>query len=90
MIGGALLIVTPRYPWYALLLIPFIALTGRWEWFAVPLALSLRQLVPDRELFAGALAAAVIVIVIMAVIRSDPARRRLARLGKRILNLSRS
>ena len=36
MIGVTLLVVTPRYPWYALLLVPMIAMTGRWEWLAVP------------------------------------------------------
>ncbi|WP_378146256.1 glycosyltransferase 87 family protein [Cnuibacter sp. UC19_7] len=41
LIGTTLIVVSPRYGWYALLLIPFIVLSRRWEWFVVPLALSL-------------------------------------------------
>ncbi|WP_371477480.1 glycosyltransferase 87 family protein [Kitasatospora sp. NBC_00315] len=36
--GGALLAVTPGYPWYALLVVGLVALDGRWEWLAVPAA----------------------------------------------------
>ena len=39
MIGLTLLIVSPNYPWYALMLLPFIVLSGRWEYVAVILAL---------------------------------------------------
>lgn len=46
-IGLVLLIARPAYPWYALVLIPFIALSRRWEWLAVPLALSTRALLPE-------------------------------------------
>ncbi|WP_256921811.1 glycosyltransferase 87 family protein [Leifsonia sp. NCR5] len=45
-IGAVLLIASPAYPWYALVLVPFIALSRRWEWLVVPLALSVRTLVP--------------------------------------------
>ncbi len=38
MFGVALLVATPSYPWYALLLIPLAALAGRWEWLAVAVA----------------------------------------------------
>ena len=63
MIGVTLLIVTPRYPWYALLLLPIVAMTGRWEWLTVPLALTSRFLVPS--LLLGRLAAAAAVVIIL-------------------------
>jgi len=72
MIGSALLVLSPRYPWYALLLLPFIALSGRWEWLAVPLALTVRLLVPSVALTRVTIAAAVIIIVVMSVRRAGP------------------
>ncbi|MCI0688067.1 MAG: glycosyltransferase 87 family protein [Sporichthyaceae bacterium] len=33
--GTAFLVLTPSYPWYALLLVALVALDGRWEWLAV-------------------------------------------------------
>lgn len=75
MIGTTLLIVSPRYPWYALLLVPFIALSGRWEWFAVPLALTVRLLIPNHEVSQVAIATAIIVIVAMALYRTGPEGR---------------
>jgi hypothetical protein len=63
MIGSALLIISPRYPWYALLVLPFIALTGRWEWLTVPFALTLRLLIPDSLVTQIATGVAVLVIV---------------------------
>ena len=69
MIGGALIIVTPRYPWYALLLIPMIAMTGRWEWLAVPLALTERLLFPPVEWARVSMAIAVVVIVMVSIRR---------------------
>ena len=47
-IGVVLLIASPAYPWYALVLIPFIALSRRWEWLVVPIALSVRPLLPEQ------------------------------------------
>lgn len=72
MIGTTLLIVSPRYPWYALLLVPFIALSGRWEWFAVPLALTVRLLIPNHTVSQVAIAIAIVVIVGMALHRTGP------------------
>ncbi|MDJ0325304.1 glycosyltransferase family 87 protein [Cryobacterium sp. PH31-AA6] len=82
MIGSTLVILSPRYPWYALLLVPFVALSGRWEWLAVPLALSIRMLVPSLQLTRATLFAAVILIVVMSLRRAGPGagRRLLARL----------
>jgi hypothetical protein len=36
--GVMLLITTPIYPWYAILLVAFVALDGRFEWLALALA----------------------------------------------------
>jgi alpha-1,2-mannosyltransferase len=72
MIGATLLIVSPRYPWYAILLVPFIALSGRWEWFAVVLALTVRQLIPNHAVSQVAIAIAISVIVGMALHRTGP------------------
>ena len=72
MIGTTLLIVSPPYAWYALMLVPFIALTGRWEWFAVPAALTVRLLIPDQHVFVGALIAAIVLVVAVALRRTGP------------------
>ncbi|TFD82643.1 glycosyltransferase family 87 protein [Cryobacterium fucosi] len=72
MIGSTLIILSPRYPWYALLLVPFVALSGRWEWLAVPIALSVRMLVPSVQLTRVTLIAAVILIVVISLRRAGP------------------
>jgi alpha-1,2-mannosyltransferase len=69
MIGTTLLIVSPAYPWYALMLIPFIALTRRWEWFAVPAALTVRLLIPNHYVSLAALSFAALVVVVGAIQR---------------------
>jgi hypothetical protein len=74
MIGTTLLIVTPRYPWYALLLVPMIAMTGRWEWLAVPLALTERLLIADLTLARITALCAIVLIVGMAIHRAGPRR----------------
>ena len=74
MIGGALLIVTPRYPWYALLLVPMIAMTGRWEWLLVPLALTERLLFPPVEVARVTVAVAIIGILLVTWLRARSAR----------------
>ena len=71
MIGTVLLIVTPRYPWYALLLVPFIAMTGRWEWMLVPLALTERLLIPSLPFSQLSAGIAIVVIVVISLRRSD-------------------
>ncbi|WP_241981995.1 glycosyltransferase family 87 protein [Cryobacterium ruanii] len=70
MIGATLLVLSPRYPWYALLLLPFVALSGRWEWLLVPMALTLRLLVPSVPLTRASIAIAVIVIVAVSLHRA--------------------
>jgi hypothetical protein len=36
--GTALLLTSPAYSWYALLVVALVALDGRWEWLTVPAA----------------------------------------------------
>ncbi|MET8781200.1 MULTISPECIES: glycosyltransferase family 87 protein [unclassified Streptomyces] len=36
--GTALLLVSPGYPWYSLLVVGLVALDGRWEWLTVTMA----------------------------------------------------
>lgn len=36
--GSLLLLLTPEYSWYALLVVPLAAMDGRWEWLGVVLA----------------------------------------------------
>jgi hypothetical protein len=36
--GTALLLTSPAYSWYALLIVALVALDGRWEWLTVPAA----------------------------------------------------
>lgn len=79
MIGVTLIVITPRYAWYALLLVPVIAMTGRWEWLAVPLALTERLLIPSGDLARLTVGAAIVLIVVMSLWRSGPGTRR--RLG---------
>lgn len=76
MIGVTLLAVSPRYSWYALLLIPFIAMTGRGEWFAVVGALALRLFAPDLWAWQIALATALVVVVVASLVRLGPDGRR--------------
>jgi alpha-1,2-mannosyltransferase len=53
MIGLTLLIVSPNYPWYALMLLPFIVLSRRWEYVAVILALDVIYMVPSVAPYSG-------------------------------------
>jgi hypothetical protein len=38
MTGTTLLLVSPSYPWYSLLVVALVALDGRWEWLTVTIA----------------------------------------------------
>lgn len=72
MIGLTLLIVSPRYPWYALLLVPMIAMTGRWEWLAVPAVLTMRLLIPHITVTRPAEIVALTIIALMTIYRAGP------------------
>jgi alpha-1,2-mannosyltransferase len=69
LIGTALVLVSPAYGWYGLLLVPFLVMSGRWEWFGVVLALSLLGLRQDPWAFRGVLLAAALLPVLAAVRR---------------------
>lgn len=71
LIGVTFLAVTPRYPWYALLLIPFVVLSGRWEWLSIGLAIALRGVWPSADAYRWWLAAAIVVIVVVTIVRTD-------------------
>jgi hypothetical protein len=53
MTGTALLVTTPSYPWYALLLVVLVALSGRVEWLAVAAAAYLAQYAHNVHLGVG-------------------------------------
>ena len=71
VIGVTFLAVTPRYPWYALLLIPFVVLSGRWEWLSIGLAIALRGVWPSADAYRWWLLAAVAVIVVVTLLRTE-------------------
>ncbi|MGI5291071.1 glycosyltransferase 87 family protein [Nonomuraea polychroma] len=63
--GAAFLVLTPGYPWYALLIVGLVALDGRWEWLGVPVAGAAAYLTPagaPAYAAAAALAAGVWVV----------------------------
>lgn len=70
LIGVTFLAVSPRYPWYALLLIPFVVLSGRWEWLSIGLAIALRGVWPSADAYRWWLAAAVAVVVVVTLVRT--------------------
>ncbi|MDQ6740294.1 MAG: glycosyltransferase 87 family protein [Actinomycetota bacterium] len=53
MIGLALLIISPNYPWYALMLLPFVILSRYWEYIGVMIALNIIYLLPGDPVFSG-------------------------------------
>lgn len=76
LVGSALLLTSPSYSWYSLLLVPFIAMTGWWEWFAVPIVLTLAQLGLPLLLFRIDLVGVVLLITIASLVRRRGTRRR--------------
>ena len=86
MFGAALLVATPSYPWYALLLIPLIVLAGRPEWLAVsvaPLALYLSGPIAAEWAWGSSLARAQLAfgIAALVVVAAAMLRLRLVRRG---------
>lgn len=79
LIGGALLLASPRYGWYALLLVPFIVLSGRWEWFAAVLLFSAPVIAGEPLPFRLALLAVVGTVVGAGVVRRGRRRHQLVR-----------
>ncbi|MFC5824776.1 glycosyltransferase 87 family protein [Nonomuraea insulae] len=70
--GGAFLLLTPGYSWYALLVVALAALDGRWEWLGVALAGAAAYLVPGAATPAYTLAAAA--VIAGALLRARSAR----------------
>ena len=70
--GAMLLVVSSPFPWYALVLVPFIALTRRWEWFVVPLLMSAHLLVPGVAVLRAVIPVAVAVVVAGWLVRRRP------------------
>ena len=73
MAGGMLLIVSPSYPWYALLLVPFVVLSGRYEFTAIAPALALIYFTGAEPYGQSAarwgLGAVVVIVVVATVVR---------------------
>ncbi|MEU5045049.1 glycosyltransferase 87 family protein [Streptomyces griseorubiginosus] len=71
--GTALLLFSPSYPWYSLLVIALVALDGRWEWLTITLAgttLYLAgRLLPGFPLQAWAYGVAAVAISVGACVR---------------------
>jgi Glycosyltransferase family 87 len=76
--GTAMLLLSPRYPWYSLLVIALVALDGRWEWLTVTLAgttLYLAgRLLPGFPLQAWTYGVAALVVTAGACLRCSPVR----------------
>ncbi|MGN5381255.1 glycosyltransferase 87 family protein [Streptomyces lasalocidi] len=71
--GTALLLFSPNYPWYSLLVIALAALDGRWEWLAVTAAGTVLylagRLLPGFPLQAWAYGAAALAVALGACLR---------------------
>ena len=66
--GTALFLAAPDYPWYALLVVALVALDGRWEWLALPVAGEAMYL-SDGTLQQPAYAAALYLVLAGAAVR---------------------
>ncbi|MDX3093036.1 glycosyltransferase 87 family protein [Streptomyces sp. ME01-24h] len=77
--GTALLLVSPNYPWYSLLLVGLVALDGRWEWLTVTFAGTALYLggplLPGFPLQAVTYGTAAVCVVSGAWLRTAAARR---------------
>lgn len=73
MVGGMLLVVSPSYPWYALLLLPFVVLSRRYEFTAIAPVLALMYFTgaePNGPLAARlGLGTVVVLLVVATVVR---------------------
>jgi alpha-1,2-mannosyltransferase len=76
MIGLTLLIVSPNYPWYALMLLPFIVLSRRWEYVGVILALDVIYMVPSLAPYSEPLNHGALVLAAAAIAAGAWLRRR--------------
>lgn len=85
--GTALLLVSPNYPWYSLLVVGLVALDGRWEWLTVTVAGTVLylggRLLPGFPLQTWAYGTAAVCVALGACLRADPARHLLDRCRSR-------
>ncbi|MFC8145620.1 glycosyltransferase 87 family protein [Streptomyces paradoxus] len=86
--GVTLLLVSPSYPWYSLLVVALVALDGRWEWLTVTIAGTILylagRLLPGFPLQAWAYGAAALTVAVGACLRSDRIRRMVRRRRERL------
>ncbi|SDL83015.1 Protein of unknown function [Nonomuraea maritima] len=68
--GIAFLALTPGYSWYALLVVAFAALDGRWEWLGVPLAGAAAYLGVQHHLGTAAYAVAASAVIAGSLVRA--------------------
>jgi hypothetical protein len=81
LVGWALLIGTPSYPWYALVFLPLIVLARRPEWLLVPIVSGTAYLVyPHREV--GQIAWACGAVVVIGAVIGRAVQTRLADRGR--------
>nr|WP_241779709.1 glycosyltransferase family 87 protein [Streptomyces natalensis] len=77
--GTSLLLVSPSYPWYSLLVVGLVALDGRWEWLTATLAGTVLylggRLLPGFPLQAWAYGTAAVCVALGACLRAAPARQ---------------
>jgi hypothetical protein len=69
VVGATLLLVTPAYPWYALLIVPFAAIARRPEWLVLTVAMTVRQLHPGLAESRATFGAALVVVLLALVVR---------------------
>lgn len=79
--GAALLVVSPTFHWYALILVACVALSRRWEWLVLPVAVTAVYLAPDWYGPSGPLqvqlySACLAFVVAVTAVRASLARRR--------------
>lgn len=77
MVGGTLLIVSPSYPWYALLLLPFVVLSRRYEFTAIAPVLALMYFTGAQPYGQPAARLGLVAVVVLVVVATVRRRRRL-------------
>ncbi|WP_204357853.1 MULTISPECIES: hypothetical protein [unclassified Streptomyces] len=76
--GWAFALLTPGYPWYALLLIALVALDGRWEWLGIALAGAAVYVLGPTVGYQAALSSTAYGSAAALVLVTAPVRRRAA------------
>jgi len=87
VIGTALLLAAPDYPWYSLLVVALVALDGRWEWLALPAAGEAMYL-SNAALQQPAYAAALYLVLAGAAVRGLGRATRAGSMAVRIVRTS--